>query len=58
VREAFLPQVEIDAGDPLPEIHQGNGDVHGERGLSGSALLVARTTTCADATASCSAAST
>ena len=39
--EALLPQIEIDGGDPLPEIHQGDGDMHGERRLSCTALLIA-----------------
>ena len=41
VGEALLPRVEIDGGDPLPDIHQGDGDVHGGGRFARAALLVA-----------------
>jgi hypothetical protein len=31
--KTLLSQVEIDRGDALPEIQEGDGDVHGECGL-------------------------
>ena len=40
--EALLAAIEIDGGDALAGLHQGNGDVQGGGGFSRSALLVAQ----------------
>jgi hypothetical protein len=40
MRQGLLPQVEIDAGNPLAKIHQRDGDMHGDRGFSRTAFLV------------------
>src|SRR4029450_130629 len=39
--ETLLAAVEIDGGDALPGLQQGNSNMQGGRGFSGSALLVA-----------------
>src|SRR6266567_5368502 len=41
VGEGLLPRVEVDGGDPLPEIHQGDGKMHRKGRFSGAALFVA-----------------
>jgi hypothetical protein len=38
--EALLPRVEVDGRHPLPDIQQGDGDVHGTGRLARAALLV------------------
>jgi hypothetical protein len=40
--EALLSAIEIDGGDALASLHQGNGNVQGGGGLSRTALLIAQ----------------
>ena len=40
--KALLPAIEIDGGDALAGLHQGDGDVQGGGGFSRTALLVAQ----------------
>jgi hypothetical protein len=42
MRQGLLPQIEIDGGNALAEIHQRNCDMHGNRGLSRAPLLVSQ----------------
>src|SRR6478752_3798261 len=39
-RKALLAAIEIDGGDPLARLHQGNGDVQGYGGFARPALFV------------------
>jgi len=41
MREALLARVEIDGGDTLAGLEQGDRDVQGRGGFSGAALFVA-----------------
>jgi len=38
--EALLPAIEIDGGDPLARLHQGDGNVQSGGGFTRTALLV------------------
>ena len=38
--KALLAAIEIDGGDPLARLHQGNGDVQGYGGFARPALFV------------------
>src|ERR1019366_3163325 len=40
--EALLAAIEIDGGDALAGLHQGDGDMQGGGGFTGTALLIAQ----------------
>ena len=52
VGEAFLAGVEVDGGDALPDLHQGDGDVQSVVDLPEPPFSLPSTTTCADYSAS------